>query len=176
MVFGFVKEFLVNGFERQFTEWGKLDFLEWRKTLQKKNRKKDERWVRNISLWFYVLSYTICIRTNNVQQLIDDGRSRGPSQISGIWNTTPAQDITHQRCGSVLYLRQLPVQSLKLAELPGDGPAVVLAAVIFRKAHSDKVISHLLSILLRGLRDTHTDFNIVTFTHSDSRCAVIKIK
>lgn len=54
------------------------------------------------------------------------------------------------------YLRQLPVQSLELADLPGDAPAVVLAVVVFRQTHGYAVTRRLFSVLLWGLTDTHT--------------------
>lgn len=132
-----------------------------------KEKRKDERWVRSISPWFYVLSCIICIRTNNVQQFIHCHSSltmaaAGGSHRSEVFETLRQHMISHIRgvaayCKYQPYLCQLPVQSLKLAELPGNGPAVVLAVVVFRKTHGYKVTRHLLAILLRGLRDTHTE-------------------
>lgn len=43
LVFGFLKEFLVNGLEWQFTERGQLDLLQSGKTLGERDRKRG-RW------------------------------------------------------------------------------------------------------------------------------------
>ncbi len=155
--------------------WAREAGLSWvTENTAKEKQKQRWTWVRNISLWFYVLSYIICIRTNNVQQFIHCHSSLTMAAAEGrhrsvVSETLSQHRISHIRgvaayCKNQLYLSQLPVQSLKLVELPGDGPADVLAVVIFRKAHIDKVTRHLLSILLRGLRDTHTDFN--SYFHS----------
>ncbi len=96
--------------------WVREAGLSWvtENTEKKKNRKKDERWVRNINLRFYVLPYTICIRTNNVQQYIHcyssftmaaaEGRHR-----SVVFETLRQHRISHIRgvaayCTSINFL------------------------------------------------------------------------